>query len=170
MNKTLETSGLKTKNQALVIERDFDAPRELLWRAWTESDLAKLWWGPANYTSPFAQFDLRVGGKFLFCMRSPEGLDIWSTGEYLEIDYPNLLVCTDHFADEHGNVVPGSIYGMSEDFPLELLVKTTFEQLPGGRTRFTLRHENMPPDELVPSRGGWGESFDKLDRLLATLK
>ena len=122
----------KTCEDEIVITRFFDAPRELAWRAWTEPGLVMQWWGPKNYTSPSATIDLRVGGKYLYCMRSPEGRDFWSTGVYKEIARPERIVCTDSFGDEKGNVVPATYYGMSKDFPAELLVTVTFDvQAPG---------------------------------------
>ncbi len=63
------------------------------------------WWGPKGFTSPACRIDLRVGGKYLFCTRSPDGRDFWSTGVYREILEPERIVCTDSFADEEGNVV-----------------------------------------------------------------
>src|SRR5919204_652300 len=65
----------------------------------------KLWWGPKDYTCPFCEMDLRVGGKYLNCMRSPKGRDYWSTGVFREILLMERLVFTDSFADEQGNVV-----------------------------------------------------------------
>jgi uncharacterized protein YndB with AHSA1/START domain len=97
----------KQDTQELVITRIFDAPRELVWKAWTDPQQLMRWWGPKDFTSPLSEIDLRVGGKYLFCMRSPEGQDFYSTGVYLIIDPPNEIVFTDSFADENGNVVPG---------------------------------------------------------------
>ena len=67
------------EKQEIVITRIFDAPRELVWKAWTAPEHFKRWWGPKDYTCPFCQMDLRVGGKYLNCLRSPEGQDFWST-------------------------------------------------------------------------------------------
>lgn len=58
-------------NQELLIVRIFDAPREIVWKSWTEPQRVKKWWGPKNFTAPFASIDLRPGGKYLYCMRSP---------------------------------------------------------------------------------------------------
>ena len=153
--------------QVLVIERIFDAPRELVWRAWTEPEQAMRWWGPKDFTSPACRIDFRVGRAYLLCIRSPDGQDFWSTGVYREIVPLERIVCTDSFADEHGNVVPASHYGMEGDFPLELTVVVTFEDL-GGKTKLTLRHEGMPPEIGEQAGGGWNESFDKLAAALAT--
>jgi len=146
----------------LVITRVFDAPRELVWKAWTDPEHVVRWWGPKNYTSPVCKIDFRVGGKYLFCMRSPEGKDFWSTGTYREIIPPEKIVVTDSFADSEGNVVPASEYGMSE-MPLELQVTVTFEDLGDGKTKMTLRHVGFPEGEMSEMAGaGWNESFDKL--------
>jgi uncharacterized protein YndB with AHSA1/START domain len=65
-----------TDGEELHITRVFNASRELLWRAWTEPEHVMQWWGPKGFTSPFCRFDLRVGGSYLYCMRSPEGQDL----------------------------------------------------------------------------------------------
>lgn len=150
------------KNE-LIITRVIDAPRELVWRAWTDLEHLTRWWGPKNFTSPSGTIDLRVGGKYLFCMRSPEGKDFWSTGIYKEIVPLERIVCTDSFADEKGNVVPASHYGLpGDDWPVELLVTVTFEDA-GKKTRMTLRHVGIPAGEMGKMAGqGWNESFDKL--------
>jgi uncharacterized protein YndB with AHSA1/START domain len=101
----------------LVITRTFDAQRELVWRAWTEPEYLMRWWGPKNFTSPVCQVDFRVGGVYLFCMRSPEGQDFWSTGVYREIVEPELIAYTHSFVDEKGNPVPASHYQMPGDWP-----------------------------------------------------
>ena len=72
-------------DQVVVITRVFDAPRELVWRAWTECERLMRWWGPKGFTTPFCKIDLRAGGVYRNSMRSPEGKDYWSTGTYREI-------------------------------------------------------------------------------------
>ena len=157
----------KTCEDEIVITRFFDAPRELAWRTWTEPELVMQWWGPKNYTSPSCRIDLRVGGSYLYCMRSPEGKDYWSTGIYREIKRPERIVCTDSFADEKGNVVPATYYGMSKDFPAEMLVTVTFE-VQAVRTRLTLRHTGLPAGDISDlTRAGWNESLDKFAGVLA---
>ena len=148
--------------QELVITRVFDAPRELVFKAWTDPEHMKRWWGPKAFTAPAIRMDLRVGGKYLFCMRSAEGKDYWSTGIYREIVKPERLVFTDSFADEKGNVVPATHYGMGDDIPLEMLVTVTFVEN-AGKTTMTLRHAGMPTGKMKDMTGaGWNESFDKL--------
>jgi len=151
----------------IVITRDFAAPRELVWRAWTDPTYLMRWWGPKHFTAPACHIDFRVGGRYHFCMRSPDGQDFWSTGEYREITPPERLVFTDSFADAQGNVVPPAYYGMGDDFPEELVVTVTLEAL-DGKTRMTMRHKNIPAGEhREGALQGWNESFDKLAESLA---
>ena len=157
----------KTKEE-LTITRIFDAPRELVWKAWTEPERSKKWWGPKHFTAPAIKIDLRVGGKYLSCMRGPDGKDYWSTGVYREIVAPERLVMTDSFADEKGNVVPASHYGIVGEFPLEFLVTVTFEDI-GQKTRMTLRHAGFPEGLMRElTQTGWNESFDKLAESIVT--
>jgi len=148
--------------QDLVINRTFTAPRDRVWQAWTEPEHLKRWCGPKGFTAPVCTIDLRVGGRYLNCMRSSDGQDFWSTGVYREIVAPSRLVCSDSFADEQGNVVPATHYGAGPDFPLELQITVTLEE-DAGTTRMTLRHAGLPPGEMRESCAqGWNESFDKL--------
>ena len=157
---------IENKNE-LTITRVFDAPREKVWKAWTAPEEVKKWWGPKNFTAPVSKIDLRVGGKYLSCMRGPDGKDYWSTGVYRELVPMERIVVTDSFADEKGNVVPASHYGMTGDFPLELLVTVTFEEL-DNRTKIILRHEGIPSGVMRElTETGWSESFDKLAEHIA---
>lgn len=163
MAETSEVAGTRSE---LVIERVFDAPREQVWKAWTEPDRLMRWTGPKGFTAPVYKAEFRTGGKYHFCMRSPQGQHFWSTGVYREIVPMERFVCTDSFADEEGNVVPASFYGLPGDFPLEMIVTVTFEEV-DGKTRMRLRQAGMPSGEMGEmARAGWNESFDKLAELL----
>lgn len=164
------TKANQNKNiKELTITRIFDAPRELVWKAWTEPERVKRWWGPKGFTSPVIKIDLRVGGEYLNCMRSPEGQDFWSKGVFREIAPPERLVMTGSFADKEGNTVPASYYGMSGDWPLEMLVTVTFEEQE-GKTKLTLKHsgiEGISATDRDNMEQGWSQSFDKLAEHLA---
>ena len=95
------------KGSELAITRSFDAPRELVWKVWTEPKYVMRWFGPQCFTTLVVKIDLCTGGRSLYCMRSPDGRDYWSTGEYREIAGPERIVSTDSFSDEKGNIVPG---------------------------------------------------------------
>jgi uncharacterized protein YndB with AHSA1/START domain len=169
-NYTSGPAETAASRQEVVMTRLFDAPRELVWKAWTDPERLKRWWGPAGFTAPSAELDLRVGGKYLFCMRSPDGKDYWTTGVYREIVPLERFVCTDSSADEKGNVVPATYYGMSPDFPLEMLVTVTLEER-DGKTKMTLRLAGIPsgPDSQGAEQG-LNQSFDKLAEELAQSK
>ena len=157
----------KTCEDEIVIARLFDAPRDVAWKVWTDPGLVMQWWGPRGYTSPSCRSDLQVGGTYLYCMRSPEGRDVWSTGRFREVKKPEQIVCTDSFADENGTVVPATYYGMSADIPQETLLTVTFEIL-ASRTRLILRHTGLPAGEILDqARAGWNESLDKYAGILA---
>lgn len=162
-NKTMtintETApGQKTLN----ITRTFDLPITKVWQAWTEPESCQKWWGPKNFTCPFCAIDLNVGGEYLSCMRSADGSDFWSTGVYKEIIFHKKLVCTDSFSDEKGNIIPASDLNMPGDWPLELLVTISFEEVE-GKTRMLLKHEGLPEEMYNDCQMGWEQSFDKLE-------
>lgn len=150
----------QVNDNQLTLTRTFSAPRELVWRAWTDPALYQQWWGPAHFTCPVARFDLRVGGQWLSCMRSPDGQDFWSTGFYREIAPYDRIVYTDSFSDEHGTIVPAAHYGLPGDFPLEMLVTVTFAEQE-GKTVMTLVHSGLPAGD-ENTKAGWSQSFDKL--------
>lgn len=161
--------GPASAGRELVVERVFNAPRELVFQAWTEPEHVRRWWGPGSFTVPFCEIDPRPGGVFLRCMRSPEGRDLWVTGVFREVVVPERLVFTDSFADAEGNVVPAEHYGLAPGLPLERLVTVAFEE-EGGATRVTLRHAGIPPGaDRELTRRGWSEGLQGLAEYLGKL-
>ncbi len=171
MNENMLNAGSPTltKESELVITRIFDAPRDIVFTVWTDPDEVKKWWGPKGFTCPTALIDLRVGGSYLLDMRAPDGKDYWSTGTFREIVVPERIVSNDSFADENGNIVPASHYGLSGDYPLETLLTVTFEAVDGRRTKLTIRHSGAPASDAADERQGWNESLDKLALVLKTI-
>jgi uncharacterized protein YndB with AHSA1/START domain len=164
----VENSASGASRPELVITREFDAPRELVWAAWTEPAKFREWMGPRNFSVPDVEIDLRVGGKMHFAMRSAEGQDIWCGGVYREIVPPERIVVTDYFSDAEGNIVNPADFGMPEEWPVEALLTLTFEEAGAGRTRLTMQHH--VPLELAKKLGaeqGWSETLDKLGEFLA---
>src|SRR5688572_29914695 len=141
------TTKSETAVNELVINRIFNAPVELVWSAWTNPEHMMRWWGPKGFTSPVCKLDFRVGGKYLFCMTSPEGQNFWSMGVCKEIIPFKKIVWTDSFADEKGDKVSPTTYGFAEDFPEELLVTILFEDQ-DGKTKLTIRHLGIPAGEM----------------------
>lgn len=151
----------------LVISRVFDYPRSVLYKAWTDPERVKNWWGPKGFTTPFCKIDLRPGGVFHYCMRSPEGRDYWGKGVYQEIVEPEKIVFIDMFSDESGGTVSPTVYGMDPDWPEETRLTVTFAEK-DGRTTVTL-HTGVLEDmaERSGAREGWEESLDRLAGFLS---
>jgi uncharacterized protein YndB with AHSA1/START domain len=155
-----------------VISRIFDAPRELLWKAFTQPDHMKQWWGPKGSTIVVSKMDLRVGGTYHGAMCTPDGAVIWAKFVYREIVKPERLVWIHSFSDEAGGL---SRHPLSPTWPLELLTTVTFAETPDGKTELTLRWSpvNASEDEHKTfdaahdsMRQGWGGSFDQLAAFL----
>ena len=145
---------------AVVIERTFDAPVDLIWQMWAQPEHFQKWYGPQGFTVPVAEMDMRVGGKRLICMASPDGsMKMWTTGEYMEIVPNERLVYTESMADENGNVVSPSAMGMPDGYPVTTEVTVLLEDL-GGRTKMVMTHAGVPADS--GGAGGWEQAFDKL--------
>jgi uncharacterized protein YndB with AHSA1/START domain len=93
--------------QEFVVERQFTAPRTLMFQVFTQPEHLKRWWAPQPYTIPVCTIDLQPGGIWHYCMRSPEGQDQWARSVYREIVPPEKLTYTTTFADEHANPIEG---------------------------------------------------------------
>lgn len=156
-----------TSGDELVVSRLFDAPRELVWRAWTDPEHFMRWWGPAEFTAPHCTIDLRPGGAWHAAMRSPDGQDYWSKGIYREIVEPERIVSTDYFSNADGDRVEPTEYGLPPGWPAEMLITVTFEEVEGG-TRLTVR-QSVPLSlaKQVGAVEGWNGSLDKLAAHLA---
>ena len=151
---------------AVVIERIFEATVELIWKIWTEPEQFKQWYGPKGFTIPVAEMDLRVGGKRLICMASPDGsMKMWTIGEFLEIVPNQRLVYSESPADENGNQVSPSVIGMPEGYPETTEVTVLFDDL-GGRTKMVMTHAGVPASSGAD--GGWNQAFDKLEDYVKT--
>ncbi len=152
---------------AVVIERIFDASVDLIWQMWTQPDHFKKWYGPEGFTVPVAEMDVRVGGKRLVCLESPDGsMKMWMTGEYLEVVSNQRLVYTDSMSDENGNVISPSAMGMPDGHPETTEVTVLFEDV-GGRTKMTMTHAGVPADS--PGATGWNQAFAKLASYVETV-
>lgn len=144
------------------ITRVFNAPRELVFQAWTDPKYVKQWWGPAGFTCPYCEIDFRVGGRFHFCMQAPSGEKYWNVGTYREIVVPEKIVSSIRFSDEEGNARPASYYFGETDCPDEMIDVVTFESLDDGKTRLTLCRNHS--EELANKLGeiqGWNGSLDR---------
>lgn len=158
--KTEDTDTEKYKT--ILLKRAFTLPVETVWKAWTDPESMKKWYGPKGFTCHYAEIDLREGGKYLNCMKSEDGKEYWGTGTFKEIVPQRKLVYTDSFSDNKGNIIPASDLQMPGEWPLELIITIELEDL-GGRAYLTLKHEGIPPEAADDCVKGWEESFDKLE-------
>ena len=158
------------ETERMVITRVFDAPRELVWKAWTDPNYVVQWWGPKGFSTPVCKMDFRVGGKFLLCMRSPDGQEFWNGGEYHEIVPHEKIVSSMYFADSDGNKVDPSHYGMDHEAIEGAYDTTLFEDLGDGRTKLTFVG-NEPMKDAVESGQveGWNQILDKVAVVVAEL-
>jgi uncharacterized protein YndB with AHSA1/START domain len=147
---------------AVVIERSFDAPVNLIWQMWTDPEHFAAWYGPDGATIPVAKLDVRVGGARLVCMemQSPNGpMRMWFTGEYREVVDNERLVYTESISDENGNVVSPAEMGMPEGHPTTTEVRVELTSV-DGRTKMVMTHVGIPADS--PGAAGWTMALDKL--------
>jgi uncharacterized protein YndB with AHSA1/START domain len=158
--------------RGLVITRVFDAPRELVWKAFTESDRLARWWGPKGFTMLVRTLEFRPGGVFHYALRSPEGQVMWGRFVYRDIVAPERLVFVNSFADEAGNVIRSPF---SPTWPLEIVNTLTLAEA-GGKTRLTLRGGPIHATEeerttfwnaQESTRQGFAGTFDQLAAYLA---
>ena len=111
---------------ALVIKRIFDAPRDLVFRAWTDPEQLVRWYAPNGCTILFRRLDARAGGEFHSCIRTPTGHECWCMGIYREVVIPERIVFTMAVSDANGNAVEPADVGMDPDWPRETVVTVTF--------------------------------------------
>ncbi len=144
----------KSNIPELILERAFDAPRELVFDAWIDEDKAKRWSAPKGYTIPKSEGEARAGGKWRATMRSDEGKDIVVGGVYREVLRPERIVSTHYWLDERGK--PG---------PETLMIITFAER--GDQTEMTFRQSGFESrEDRDGHEGGWKECFDKLEELV----
>jgi uncharacterized protein YndB with AHSA1/START domain len=146
----------------LILTRVFECSAEHLFNCWSDAKRVQRWWGPKHFTSPFCEIDFRVGGRYLFCMRSPQGEEYWSSGIYEVIEFPRSIVARDCYSDARGNILSPSSAGLPSTWPSTLLLRLSFEPMDANATRLHLSHGAMPPELEQSCREGWNEALDKL--------
>jgi uncharacterized protein YndB with AHSA1/START domain len=149
--------------ERMVVTRVFDAPRELVWKAWTDPKYVKQWWGPKGFTTSFCEMDFRVGGKFLYCVRTPDGQEFWNGGEYHEIVLHEKIVSSMYFSDSKGNKVEPAQYGIEHEAIEDVNDVILFEDLGNGQTKLTfIGNETMQNAIESGQLDGWKEILDKV--------
>ena len=164
------TKSENSEVERMVITRVFDAPREIVWKAWTDPKYVMMWWGPKGFTAPVCKMDFHVGGKFLCCMRSPDGQEFWNAGEYHEIVPYEKIVSSMYFADAEGNKVGAEQYGIEHEVIEGAYDTTLFEDLGNGQTMLTfIGNEPMKDATESGQVEGWKQILDKVAIVVAEL-
>ena len=155
------------------ISRVFDAPRDKVWKAWTEAERLKHWWGPKGFVVTHCKVDLRPGGMMHYCLRTPDGNEMWGKFVYREIVKPERLVWINSFSDKDGGT---TVHPMSPDWPREMLSTALFEEQ-GGMTRLTVHWVPVDSSTQIERKTfeegrdsmkmGWTGTFEQFAAYLA---
>ena len=169
---TATAAARRDGDKPFIIVHTFAAPRPRVWRAWTDPAELKQWFGPAGVTMPTCAMDLRPGGTFHYCMRTPDGKDMWGKWTFREIAAPERLVTITCFSDAQGGITRPPF---APTWPQETLAVTTFTE-DAGKTRMELRwsvHNGTAEEHQTfdaahaGMRQGWGGTIAALEAYLA---
>ncbi|MBI3777741.1 MAG: SRPBCC domain-containing protein [Gammaproteobacteria bacterium] len=172
MDQKTNSSVAEPQTKEFVISRTFDAPRELMFRVWTDPEHMQRWWGPKGFKVIHSKMDLRPGGIYHYGMLSPNSQEMWGRFVFREIVKPERLVFISSFSDEKGNVTR---HPMHLSWPLEMLSKITFTEQ-AGKTTVTVRWAPLNAtaeerktfeDGFSSMQQGWGGTFEQLGEYLA---
>jgi uncharacterized protein YndB with AHSA1/START domain len=159
---------MNTQSKDFVMSRVFDAPRDLMWKCFTDPEHMKQWWGPKGVKVVKSQMDLRPGGSYLYGMQTPDGKVMWGKMVYRKIDPQDRIEFINSFSDENGGLTR---HPLAPTWPLEMLSVFTFEDAPGGKTKFTVRWTpfNATAEEQqtfdaghASMTQGWGGTLEQL--------
>lgn len=156
-----ETPATPGSDREIVITRVFDAPRALVYEAWTDPEHVAHWWGPKGIKTTVIETDLRPGGRWEYVMRFPDGTEYPVKGVFREVEPPARLVISDGYDEDPEESKP---FG-------DMVTTVTFDDL-GDKTRVTMRilhesAENRKKYEDGGAVGGWNSSFERLEEYLA---
>lgn len=164
----------ETFSKEFVIERVFDAPRDLVWQVFTERDHLMNWWGPKGFKMIAGKLDLKPGGSFHYGMRAPNGSEMWGMWTFREIVKPERLVFITSFSDKDGGLTR---HPMAPTWPIRMLGTMTLTSQ-GDKTLLVNRVValNATDEERVTFEGGFdsmkqgfGGTWDQLAAYLASL-
>jgi uncharacterized protein YndB with AHSA1/START domain len=157
---------MQKNKEELFITYLFDAPRELVFSAWTDAEHLKHWYAPDGCTIEFKFIDVRVGGQFHSCIHDPIHGDCWIKGTYREVTVPEKLVFTMELCNEHGAGVSAHTAGKPEDWPEAIVTTVSFESV-GSQTKVSL-HQTVAEAEAKKT-GAYQSWFGMFNRLNAAL-
>lgn len=153
----------------LVVTRLFEAPVEAVWKAWSDADLVRRWWGPKAFTCPVARMDFRVGGTSLVCMRAPKafgGRDHYNTWTYERIEPMKRFTYVLRFSDKDGKACDPADQGLPAGLPKDVRNEVAFKELGKARTEVTVTEQGWKAGPLMEmSKLGLEQCLDKMAAL-----
>jgi len=170
------TARPETQRKELVnfaITRSYEAPRELVWRAFAQGEALAQWWGPKGFTVTVLGFEFRPGGTFHYRMDGPNGFTMWARFDYREIVEPERIVFVNAFSDEAGSLSRAPFF--DGKWPLEVLMTVTLSEQ-NGTTTVNLRSHPIDATDVEQATfesniesmsQGFGNAFDQLEAYLA---
>jgi len=165
----------KPELENFVITREFNAPRDLVWKCWTQKVHIEKWGAPQGFSMFAKIFEFKVGGENFYCQKSADGHEMWGKQKYLEILPPHKLVYTQSFADENGNIIS---HPMSPTWPLQMLTTIILEDK-NNKTLLTLTWTPYESNDegIATFNGamdgmskGWAGSFAKFEEYLMEMQ
>ena len=163
------TGDASTTTSEVVVVRELDAPPDQAWRAWSDPEQIRQWWGPIGFTCTRADVDFRVGGSTLVTMQAPAeygGFSMHNRWTYTAITEPSRIEFVSTFADADGNVVDPAAVGIPPGVPAEVPHVVDLEPLPDGRTRVTVtEYGYTQEDARAQSQLGQEQCLDKMQAL-----
>jgi uncharacterized protein YndB with AHSA1/START domain len=158
---TQKENANNAEGMEMVMTRIINAPRKLVWEAWTNQKHIKNWWGPKRFTNPVCEWDAQVGNKILVHMQAPDGTVYPMDGEFIEIKKPERLVFISAALNKEGKHM------------FEIMNTVVFTE-ENGKTKITI---NAKASKIMPEakphldgmNEGWSSSIDKLEEYLRTV-
>src|SRR5688500_9659115 len=155
------------QNDEVLITREYNAPRELVFEAWTDPKHLEHWYAPEGCAIMISKFDFRSGGEFLHCIHNEMVKDCWCLGTFLEITEPEKIVYELIIADKDGKPANAVAVGMDPEWPARTTVTVFFEAI-GNKTRITLHHAvSSPLAKKTGAYPSWLSMLNKLEMRLA---
>lgn len=165
----------KPEKKDFVITREFNAPRDLVWKCWTQREHIEKWGAPQGFSMTAKVFDFKVGGENFYCQKSADGHEMWGKQTYIEINPPVKLVYTQSFADENGNLIS---HPMSPTWPIKMLTTVILEEK-NNKTTLTLTWTPYEANDegiatfngaMEGMNQGWAGSFAKFEEYLMEIQ
>lgn len=166
---------INNKDFQFVIERVLDAPRDLVWKVWTDEAHLARWFGPKGCPIFSSKLDFKVGGTYHYGMRMPNGDEMWGKWTFRDIEAPEKFTHLSSFSDPDGNI---ATHPMAPDWPREILATASFKEQ-DGKTLVTLIWQAYNATDIERKtfeegknsmRNGWSGTFEQLETYLAEIQ